>query len=158
MSYTLSPSTLTATKEKTSLNQTVTVVPGAFDSAVTSISVIKGDNTLGNIVVTSLTSSSFKITGQYYDNWSKTIVYEGSTQTGETWANTLVTASKWSEIGANLNFVQSYTAATSPSTKTAKYYVVVNGTVANLTLTQVINNDYTPGAQTLVEFVSKGKV
>lgn len=157
MAYILSPSTLPATKEKTQLNQTVTVTVVGLDSPVSSVAVTKGENTLGNIEI-AVASPSFTITGQYYDNWSKTIVYEKFVQTdATTWANTLVTADKWANIDANLNFVQSYTAATSPSSKTATYSVVVNGTTT-LSLTQVINNDYTPGAQTLVEFVSKGKV
>ncbi|CAB4133369.1 hypothetical protein UFOVP257_158 [uncultured Caudovirales phage] len=156
MSYTLSPSSLSATTEKTQLNQTVTVTKDMFDSPITSVVVTKGSNTLGNIEVT-VASPSFTITGQYYDNWDKTIVYEEAVKSGETWANTAVTVAKWSNISANLNFVQSYTAATSPSSKTATYTVLVNGTTS-LSLTQVINNNFTPGALTLVDFVAKGKV
>ena len=156
MAYVLSPTVLPATKEKTQLNQTVTVTKDAFDPAITSVVVTKGANTLGNIVV-AVTSPSFTITGQYFDNWDKSITYEEFVESGNTWANTFVTVTKWNDISANLNFIQNYTAASSPSTKTASYSVLVNGTTT-LSLTQVINNDYTPPAQTLVEYVSKGKV
>jgi hypothetical protein len=156
MAYTLSPTTLTATTEKTQLNQTVSILSSAFDPAITSIVVTKGTNTTGNIIV-AVSTSSFTITGQYYDNWDKSIVYEEAIQTGNTWANAFVTVTKWSNISANLNFVSNYTAAISPSSKTATYYVLVNGT-SNISLTQPINNNYTPGALTLVEYVAKGKV
>lgn len=158
MAYTLSPSTLTATTEKTQLNQTVTVVKAALDPVVANIVVTKGLNTLGNANVNvNVSTSSFTITGQYYDNWDKTIVYEEFVQSGNTWANTFVTVTKWSNVSANLNFVSNYVAATSPSSKTATYYVLVNGT-SNISLTQAINNNYTPGALTLVENIAKGKV
>ena len=156
MAYSLSPAILPATTEKTQLNQTVSVLKGALDPVITSIVVVKGVNTAGNIAVATA-SSSFTITGQYYDNWTYGIVYEEFVQDGTTWANTLVTVSNWSNISANINFVQSYTAATSPSSKTASYAVTING-VTTLPLTQVINNNYTPGALTLVEYVAKGKV
>ena len=156
MAYTLSPATLTATTEKTQLNQTVTVVKDTLDPVVANIIVTKGLNTLGNVNV-NVSTSSFTITGQYYDNWDKTIVYEEFVQSGNTWANTFVTVTKWANVSANLNFVANYTAATSPSSKTATYYVLVNGT-SNISLTQAINNNYTPGALTMVEFIARGKV
>lgn len=156
MAYTLSPATLTATTEKTQLNQTVTVSKAALDPTITSVVVTKGSNTLGNINV-AVSTNSFTITGQYYDNWDKGIVYEESIQTGNTWANTFVTVTKWANVSANLNFVANYTAATSPGSKTATYYVLVNGT-SNISLTQSINNNYTPGALTMVEFIARGKV
>ena len=156
MAYTLSPATLTATTEKTQLNQTVTVSKAALDPVVANIIVTKGLNTLGNVNV-NVSTSSFTITGQYYDNWDKTIVYEEFVQSGNTWANTFVTVTKWSNVSANLNFVSNYVAATSPSSKTATYYVLVNGT-SNISLTQAINNNYTPGALTMVEFIARGKV
>ena len=156
MAYTLSPATLTATTEKTQLNQTVTVSKAALDPVVANIIVTKGLNTLGNVNV-NVSTSSFTITGQYYDNWDKTIVYEEFVQSGNTWANTFVTVTKWANVSANLNFVANYTAATSPSSKTATYYVLVNGT-SNISLTQAINNNYTPGALTMVEFIARGKV
>lgn len=156
MAYTLSPATLTATTEKTQLNQTVTVTPGGLDGPVTSIAVTKGANTTGNINV-AVSTSSFTITGQYDDNWDKTITYEQFIQSGDTYANVIVTATKWANVSANLNFVSNYTAATTPSSRTATYYVLVNGT-SNISLTQSINNSYTAGAMSLVEFVAKGKV
>ena len=158
MAYTLSPATLTATTEKTQLNQTVTVVKDTLDPVVANIIVTKGLNTLGNVNVNvNVSTSSFTITGQYYDNWDKTIVYEEFVQTGNTWANTFVTVTRWSNVSANLNFVGNYVAATSPSSKTATYYVLVNGS-SNISLTQAINNNYTPGALTMVEFIARGKV
>ena len=156
MAYTLSPATLTATTEKTQLNQTVTVVKDTLDPVVANIIVTKGLNTLGNVNV-NVSTSSFTITGQYYDNWDKTIVYEEFVQTGNAWANTFVTVTRWSNVSANLNFVGNYVAATSPSSKTATYYVLVNGS-SNISLTQAINNNYTPGALTMVEFIARGKV
>jgi hypothetical protein len=156
MAYSLSPATLPATTEKTQLNQTVSVLKDALDPVVANIIVTKGLNTLGNVNV-NVSTSSFTITGQYYDNWDKSIVYEESVQAGNTWANALVTVTKWSNISANLNFVQSYTAAVSPGSKTANYTVTING-ATTLPLTQVINNSYTPGALTLAEYVFNGKV
>ena len=156
MAYTLSPATLTATTEKTQLNQTVTVVKDTLDPVVANIIVTKGLNTLGNVNV-NVSTSSFTITGQYYNNWDKTIVYEEFVQSGNTWANTFVTVTRWSNVSANLNFVGNYVAATSPSSKTATYYVLVNGS-SNISLTQAINNNYTPGALTMVEFIARGKV
>jgi hypothetical protein len=84
-------------------------------------------------------------------------VYEEFVQAGNTWANTFVTVTRWSNVSANLNFVGNYVAATSPSSKTATYYVLVNGS-SNISLTQAINNNYTPGALTLIENIAKGKV
>jgi hypothetical protein len=156
MAYSLSPAILPATTEKTQLNQTVSVLKDALDPVVANIIVTKGLNTLGNVNV-DVSTSSFTITGQYYDNWDKSIVYEESVQAGNTWANALVTVTKWSNISANLNFVQSYTAAESPGSKTANYTVTING-ATTLPLTQVINNSYTPGALTLAEYVFDGKV
>jgi hypothetical protein len=156
MAYSLSPAILPATTEKTQLNQTVSVLKDALDPEITSIGVTKGENTNGNIDV-AVAASSFTITGQYYDNWTYGVVYEEFIQNGNTWANALVTVSNWSNINANINFVQGYTAAVSPSSKTANYSVTING-ATTLPLTQVINNNYTPGALTLVEYVTKGKV
>jgi hypothetical protein len=156
MAYSLSPATLSATTEKTQLNQTVSVLKDALDPTIANIVVVKGTNTTGNINV-AVSSSSFTITGQYYDNWDKSIVYEESVQTGNTWANTFVTVTRWSNVSANLNFVGNYIAAVSPGSKTASYTVTING-VTTLPLTQVINNSYTPGALTLVEYVAMGKV
>ena len=156
MAYSLSPAILPATTEKTQLTQTVSVLKDALDPVVANIIVTKGLNTLGNVNV-DVSTSSFTITGQYYDNWDKSIVYEESVQAGNTWANALVTVTKWSNISANLNFVQSYTAAVSPGSKTANYTVTING-ATTLPLTQVINNSYTPGALTLAEYVFNGKV
>jgi hypothetical protein len=156
MAYSLSPATLTATIEKTQLNQSVTVVKDTLDPVVANIVVTKGANTTGNINV-AVSTSSFTITGQYHDNWDKSIVYEEFVQTGNTWANTFVTVTRWSNVSANLNFVGNYVAATSPSSKTATYYVLVNGS-SNISLTQAINNNYTPGALTLIENIAKGKV
>lgn len=151
MSYTLSPATLPPTTEATSLNQTVLVTVSGLDSPVTSVAVTKGANTKGNIVITAGVDS-FTITGQYYDNWNKTITYEEYTPTG----NITSVATTWDTVSANLNFVTAYAPETSPSSKTATYSVLVNGTTT-LSLTQVINNNFTPGALTLVQFVSKGK-
>jgi hypothetical protein len=156
MSYTLSPATLSATTEKTQLNQTVTVTPGFGSGAVTSIVVTKGANTSGNINV-AISTSSFTITGQYSDNWDKTITYEQYVQSGNTYANIIVTATRWANVSANLNFVSNYSAGSVSGSKTATYYVLVNGS-SNISLTQVINNNYTSGALSLIEFVAKGKV
>lgn len=151
MAYTLSPSILPATLEATDVNQTVSVLVSGLDPVVSSIVVTKGANTSGNIVV-NVTGSSFTLTGQYYDNWTKSITYEEFTPTG----NITAIATTWDAISANLNFVTSYVAETSPSSKTASYSVLVNGSTT-LTLTQVINNNFTPGALNLIKYVSKGK-
>lgn len=156
MAYSLSPAILPATTEKTQLNQSVSVLNDALDPVITSIVVTKGENTNGNVSI-AVASSSFTLTGQYYDNWTYSIVYEEFVQTDNSWANTFVTVSNWSNISANLNFIQSYAAPVSPSSKTANYTVTINGS-STLPLTQVINNNYTPGALTLVEYVAKGKV
>jgi len=156
MSYTLFPTTLTATTERTTINQTVTVNKDAIDPAITSIAVTKGANTSGNINV-AVSTNSFTVTGQYYDNWDKTIWLEEFVASGNTFANTFVTAAKWSNVSANLNFIANYQAATSPASKIATYYILVNNS-SNLTLTQTINIDYTSGAQTMIEQISRGKV
>ena len=151
MAYTLSPSTLSATTEKTQLNETVNVLAGGMDPPVTSLVVTKGANTNGNIVVT-IGASSFTITGQYKDNWDKTITYEEYTPTG----NITSVATTFESISPNLNFITSYVPSISPGTKTASYSVLVNGSTS-LELTQVININFTPGAESLVEYVAKGK-
>ncbi len=151
MSYSLSPATLPTTTEAVSQNQTVTVVVGGLDPPVTSLIVTKGVNTNGNIVITT-GGSSFTITGQYKDNWNKTITYEEYTPTG----NITSIATTFDSISPNLNFITSYVPDSLPSSKTASYSVVVNGTTT-LSLTQVINNNFTPGALSLVDYVSRGK-
>lgn len=151
MAYTLSPSTLPATNEKTQLSQTVSVVAGGMDPPVSSIVVTKTGDSLGNIVI-NVSSSSFVITGQYYDNWEQSITYEEYTESG----NISVVVPQFSNISPNLNFVTSFVAATSPSTKTATYYVLVNAS-SNLSITQTININYTPNKDLLVDFVGRGK-
>lgn len=151
MAYTLSPSTLTATSEGTQINQTITVVKGGMDPAVTSIVVYKLEHTQGNINV-NIASSSFTVNGQYKQNWNQTIYYEEFRANG----NANVTVNQFSNISSNLNFVSGFIANTSPSTLTANYAVSINSG-ANIFITQVIKKNYTPDKDSLIAAVARGK-
>lgn len=148
MSYTV---TIPATIEGVQLNQVVNVVPVGVSLPAISVTATLNSGRTGNIVTIPGTTS-FTITGQFYDNWSKTITYEEFKSSG----NATVVATKWADVSPNLNFITEYLAATSPASYTATYTVVINGTIT-MTATQTINNDYTPGALQLKQFVSKGK-
>lgn len=156
MAISLSSTTLSAIEENTEIAQTITVgrllVPP--DPAISSVVVTKGANTAGNVVVTvsdpALITGNVTITfsGQYYDNFTKTITYEDGNKQ-------VKTVAKFTDIEPGYNFVSEYLAS-SLSTLTASYSVLVNGVELG-PVTQVINNNYTPGKNSLVQFVAQGK-
>jgi hypothetical protein len=156
MAISLSSTTLPATQENTDIAQTITVgrllVPP--DPAISSVVVNKGANTAGNIVITvgnpELITGNVDITfsGRYNDNFTKTITYEDGNKQVQT-------VTKFADIEPGYNFVSEYLAGSS-GTLTASYSVVVNGSEIG-TVTQVINNNYTPGKDFLIQFVAQGK-
>ena len=151
MAYSLVPGTLTSVQEAVDFNTTVTINKGALDPSVTSIQVFPLENTKGNILITTL-SSSFRVQGQYAKNWPPVIYYEEFSNSG----NSNVVVNDFDTIGSNLNFVISYIANSSPASLTANYAVKINNG-ANLYLTQVVTTNFTPGQTSLIANVAKGK-
>ena len=154
MAYSLVPSTLTATSEGTTINQTVSIAKDLLDPAVSSIDVYKLEHTNGNIVLSvSVGTSSFTLSGQYLQNWNQLITYEEFTNTG----NANVTVTQFNDVGSNLNFVFQYIANISPATLTANYAVNINNS-GNLFLTQVVSTNFTPNKDSLIAAVARGKI
>lgn len=155
MAITLSSTSLTAIEENTEISQTITVgrllLPP--DPFISSVVVTKGANTAGNVVVTvsdpALITGNVTITfsGRYNDNFTKTITYEDGNKQ-------VKTVTKFADIESGYNFVSEYLAGS--GTLTASYSVVVNGVELG-PVTQVINNNYTPGKDYLVQYVAQGK-
>lgn len=158
MAIALSTTTLPAIIENVDIAQTVVVGRSLIsippDPAISSVVVVKGANTSGNVVVTvgepELISGNVTITfsGRYNDNFIKTITYED----GE---KAVQTVTKFTDIVPGYNFISEYLAPTAGSI-TASYSVVVNGAELG-PVTQVINNNYTPGKEFLIQYVAQGK-
>ena len=156
MAITLSTTTLPAIEENIDNAQNITVgrllLPP--DPNISSVVVTKGANTAGNVVVTvgspELITGNVTITfsGRYNDNFTKTITYEAGDKQ-------VKTVTKFSDIESGYNFVSEYLAS-GTGTLTASYSVVVNGVEIG-PVTQVINNNYTPGKESLIQFVAQGK-
>ena len=156
MAITLSSTSLTAIEENTEISQTIIVgrllLPP--DPVISSVVVTKGANTAGNVVVTvsdpALITGNVTITfsGRYNDNFTKTITYEDGNKQVQT-------VTKFADIEPGYNFISEYLAS-GTSSLTASYSVVVNGSELG-PVTQVINNNYTPGKEYLVQYVAQGK-
>lgn len=156
MAITLSPATLPAIEENVDIAQTITVGRAliSLDPLISSVVVTKGANTAGNVVVTVgdpefLTGNvTITFSGRYNDNFTQTITYEDGDKQ-------VKTVAKFTDIEPGYNFVSEYLAS-SLSTLTASYSVVVNGAELG-PVTQVINNNYTVGKDYLVQYVAQGK-
>ena len=157
MAITLSTTTLTAVTENADISETITVGRVLLpmpDPAISSVVVTKGANTAGNIEIAVSAPSlifgnvTITFTGRYNDNFSKTITYEDGDKAVQT-------VTKFQDIEPGYNFISEYLAPSGGSI-TADYSVVVNGEELG-PVTQVINNNYTPGKDFLVQFVAQGK-
>jgi hypothetical protein len=154
MAIELSPASLSAIQEDVDLSQVISVVRTvpSSDPVISSVTITKGNNTYGNIVIAvgNLGGNvDLTFSGRYNDNFDKSITYED--------ANKVVqSATRFKDITQGYNFIVEYLASTATSI-TANYTVTVNGSIT-LPLTQTINNTtYTPGQKYLVQFVQQGK-
>ena len=153
MAYTLSPTTLALIAEDTNFTRTVTIATAPADPLINSIIVTLGDNTAGNILVTTNTvANTIVISGRYNDNFVKIVNYLDAEKQPQT--STSKTA--FAELPVGYLLVNEYLASTVTSA-TATYAVTVNG--ANLgVVTQQINNNYTPGQTALIAAVAGAQV
>ena len=156
MAITLSNSTLPAINENVDIAQTITISRSLLppDPEIANVVITKGANTEGNVVVTVGTPDFITgnvvltFSGRYNDNFTNTITYED----GE---KQVQTVTRFADIESGYNFISEYLADISSSV-TASYSVVVNGSELG-PVTQVINNNYTPGKDNLVQYVAQGK-
>ena len=153
MAYTLSPTTLALIAEDTDFARTVTIATAPADPLINSIIVTLGDNTAGNILVTTDTvANTIVISGRYNDNFVKTVNYLDA----EKQPQTITSKTAFAELPVGYLLVNEYLASTVTSA-TATYAVTVNG--ANLgVVTQQINNNYTPGQTALIAAVAGAQV
>jgi len=156
MAISLSTTTLPAIDENVEIAEIITISRTLIppDPEITSVVVTKGANTEGNVVITvgepDLISGNVSLTfsGRYNDNFTNSITYEDGNQQVQT-------VGKFADITAGFNFVSEYLADGTGSV-TASYSVVVNGSELG-PVTQLINNNYTPGKDNLVAYVAQGK-
>ena len=153
MAYTLSPTTLALIAEDTDFARTVTIATAPADPLINSIIVTLGDNTAGNILVTTDTvANTIVISGRYNDNFVKIVNYLDA----EKQPQTITSKTAFAELPVGYLLVNEYLASTVTSA-TATYAVTVNG--ANLgVVTQQINNNYTPGQTALIAAVAGAQV
>lgn len=153
MAYTLSPTTLTLIAEDTDFARTVTIATDPADPLIGNIIVTLGDNTAGNILVTTDTvANTIVISGRYNDNFVKIVNYLDV----EKQPQTITSKTAFAELPVGYLLVNEYLASTVTSA-TATYVVTVNG--ANLgVVTQRINNNYTPGQTALIAAVAGAQV
>jgi hypothetical protein len=153
MAYTLSPTTLALIAEDTNFARTVTIATDPADPLISDIIVTLGDNTAGNILVTTDTvANTIVISGRYSDNFVKIVNYLDA----EKQPQTITSKTAFAELPVGYLLVNEYLASMSTSA-TATYVVTVNG--ANLgVVTQEINNNYTPGQTALIAAVAGAQV
>lgn len=153
MAYTLSPTTLALIAEDTNFARTVTIATDPADPLISDIIVTLGDNTTGNILVTTDTvANTIVISGRYSDNFVKIVNYLDA----EKQPQTITSKTAFAELPVGYLLVNEYLASTVTSA-TATYAVTVNG--ANLgVVTQQINNNYTPGQTALIAAVAGAQV
>ena len=153
MAYTLSPTTLALIAEDTDFARTVTIATDPADPLISDIVVTLGDNTAGNILVTTDTvANTVVISGRYNDNFVKIVNYLDA----EKQPQTITSKTAFAELPVGYLLVNEYLASTSTSA-TAPYAVTEIG--ANLgVVTQEINNNYTPGQTALVAAVAGAQV
>ena len=153
MAYTLSPTTLALIAEDTNFARTVTIATDPADPLISDIIVTLGDNTTGNILVTTDTvANTIVISGRYSDNFVKIVNYLDA----EKQPQTITSKTAFAELPVGYLLVNEYLASNVTSA-TATYAVTVNG--ANLgVVTQQINNNYTPGQTALIAAVAGAQV
>ena len=153
MAYTLSPTTLALIAEDTNFARTVTIATDPADPLISDIIVTLGDNTTGNILVTTDTvANTIVISGRYSDNFVKVVNYLDA----EKQPQTITSKTAFAELPVGYLLVNEYLASNVTSA-TATYAVTVNG--ANLgVVTQQINNNYTPGQTALIAAVAGAQV
>jgi len=151
MAYSLSTNTLTQILEATDFSRTVTINSAALDPPITSITVTKVGEINGNIVITT-GASSFTISGQYNNNFTKTVTYQDKNKESVT----VTSKTAFSALPADYFMIVEYLASLT-TTFTASFTVAVNGSYID-TVTQQVNNNYTPGKDSLIAAVAGGKV
>jgi hypothetical protein len=155
MAYTLSTVVLTEILEATNFTRTVNVIVDGFDPPISSIGVTKAADVNGNIVITTeLTpsSNSFTISGQYNNNFTQAIKFLDSNKQ----ENTITSKTAFGQLPAGYFMMVEYLASSSTSF-IASYQVSVNGNLIG-TVTQQVNNNYTPGRDALIAAVAGGQV
>ena len=156
MSYSVSPEILVPVLESTNFSRSVSVTTSGgliYDPPITSIEVIKGNNTNGDITITVNSGlDGFTISGKYLDNFFKVITYLDN----DLKPVTISSKSAFTLLPDDYYTVTEYLASHT-TTLIADYAVKVNGNFIS-TITQILFNNYTPGEQALIAAVAKGKV
>lgn len=161
MAYSLSPTTLAPISEATTFTRTVNVALTASDPAITSLVVTPAANVSGILSITNnltlnpsapLNANTFTISGQYKNNFIASLKYLDKSKV----ETTITSKTTFQELPAEYFTVVEYLASTEPSFM-ATFSVQVNGNVIG-NVTQQVNNNWTPGQESLISAVAGGKV
>lgn len=161
MSYSLLPTTLTPVQEATAFTRTVNIALTSTSPAISSLVVTPAANVGGMLTVTNnltldpgapLDSNTFSIVGQYQNNFISSLKYLDIDKAEKT----IVSKTSFQELPAEYFTVVEYLASTEVNF-TACYSVEINGNIIG-NVTQQVNNNYTPGKESLIAAVAGGKV
>jgi hypothetical protein len=150
MAFGLSPTSLTQILEATDFSRTVTITSGPLDPTITSITVSQIGDISGNLVI-SIQEESFTISGQYTNNFSGSLSYLDARKN----AKVITTKNPFKQLEPRYFIVTEYLASLEASF-VASYQVSVNGSVVGI-VTQQVNNNYTPGKDSLIAAVAGGQ-
>lgn len=151
MAFGLSPTSLTQILEATDFSRTVTITSAALDPPITSIVVSPIGEISGDLTI-STGAESFTISGQYTNNFVGSVSYLDARKK----AKTITTKNPFAQLEPGYFIVTEYLAS-SESSFVASYQVTVNGNVIG-TVTQQVNNNYTPGKNSLIAAVAGGQM
>jgi hypothetical protein len=150
MAFGLSPTSLTQILEATDFSRTVTITSSLMDPPITSIIVSRIGDTSGNLVI-SIEEESFTISGQYTNNFIGSLSYLDARKK----AKVITTKNPFKQLEPRYFIVTEYLASLETSF-VASYQVSVNGNVVGI-VTQQVNNNYTPGKDSLIAAVAGGQ-
>ena len=151
MAFGLSPTSLTQILEATDFSRTVTITSDPMDPPITSIIVSRIGDISGNLVI-SIEAESFTIAGQYTNNFVGSLSYLDARKKEKV----VTTKNPFKQLEPRYFIVTEYLAS-SETSFVASYQVSVNGNVVG-TVTQQVNNNYTPGKDSLIAAVAGGQV
>lgn len=161
MAYSLSPTILTPISEATTFTHTVNIQLADLDPAITSLVVTPAANVGGILNITNnltldpaaaLDANTFVISGQYKNNFISSLKYLDKSKV----ETTITSKTTFQELPPEYFTVVEYLASTEPSF-TAVFSVQINGNIIG-NVTQQVNNNWTPGKESLISAVAGGKV
>jgi len=161
MAYSLSPTILAPISEATAFTRTVNIALIANSTAITSLVVTPAANVSGIFSITNnltldpsapLDANTFVISGRYKDNFIAQLKY---LDTGKV-ETTITSKTIFQELPPEYFTVVEYLASTETSFM-AMFSVQINGNVIG-NVTQQVNNNWTPGRDSLIAAVAGGKV